>query len=434
MCEGSHVEVPPLKPWAAEFVREAMPMATYAFDALRELSWDGEGVSRESYGERETAACRWLAKWAAEEGLETEYDRAANLVVTLPGSEPQKSVRATGSHPDSVPKGGNFDGAAGIVAGLISLIIFKRRGIVPPCPLKVYAFRGEESGWFAQACKGSAALFGLLQPAHLALKQIKTGETLEECMRSCGADIEAIRAGECLLDTRAFASFVELHIEQADVLESAKQPIAVVPSIRGLYRFDIDILGMGAHAGATPRLLRRDAVAAAADFMSSMNTTWQQWEDDGKDLVWTCGICHTHQGEHSYSTVPARLHLGVEFRSKERTTLDAWKDLMQQKLSDIGVKHGVTLSCQQVAFSAEATMDPGLVSRTEQLCIEELGFRPMLVSSGAGHDAAHWAHQGVPTAMIFVRNQHGSHNPMEAMRIEDFAVGTALLAQTLLEE
>mmetsp|Transcript_66666 Transcript_66666/g.168088 ORF Transcript_66666/g.168088 Transcript_66666/m.168088 type:complete len:460 (-) Transcript_66666:69-1448(-) len=426
-------ELPALTPWAEAFVQEGRPLADAAFAKLHELSFDGIGISRESYGRRETAAMEWCARWAKDEGLQIEYDRAANLIVSLPGQEVALPARLTGSHLDSVPKGGNFDGAAGVIAGLVCLVVLKRRGVVPPRTLKVYAFRGEESGWFAQACKGSASLFGLLKPAHLELKQSVTGETLRECMRNCGADVAAIERGERLLDTSTIASFTELHIEQCVVLDVARQPLAVVPSIRGLYRLNIDAFGKGDHAGATPRDLRRDAVAACAEFMTVMNDEWRRWEEEGKDLVWTCGICHTHADRHSYSTVPDSMHLGVEFRSRERETIDAWKAMLPGKLQDVGKRHGVDFKHEQVAFSSEAIMAPTLVTRARELCREKLGFEPMVVDSGAGHDAAHFAQQGVPTVMIFVRNQNGSHNPKEAMRMEDFMVGTALLAQVLLE-
>jgi len=432
-AEYDWTELPDLTPWAIAFVKEGFPLAEQAFGKLHELSFDGVGISRESYGRGETAAVEWFARWAKDEGLLVDSDRAANLIISLPGRDPSLPARLTGSHPDSVPRGGNFDGAAGVVAGLICLAILKRRGVVPPRTLKVYAFRGEESGWFAQACKGSAALFGLLKPEHLELKQSVTGETLRECMRSCGADVAAIERGERLLDTRMVASFSELHIEQCIVLDAAQQPVAVVPSIRGLYRLEIDALGKGDHAGATPRALRRDAVAACADFMAAMNEEWRRWEDEGKDLVWTCGICHTHADRHSYSTVPDSMHLGVEFRSRDRATIDAWKTMIPGRLEEVGRKHGVEFRHRQVAFSSEAIMDPGLVGRATELCRKELGFDPMVIDSGAGHDAAHFAQQGVPTVMVFVRNQNGSHNPKEAMRLEDFLVGTALLAQMLLE-
>ncbi|HEX4326752.1 MAG TPA: Zn-dependent hydrolase, partial [Burkholderiales bacterium] len=168
--------------------------AVRMFDEVRKLTFDGVGVTRESYGRGETAAADFLRELAQAEGLKVETDRAANLVFSLPDDGGEAPAVWSGSHLDSVPQGGNFDGLAGIVAGLLCLIARRRQGTPQGPPLRVIAFRGEESAWFGKAYMGSGSLFGKVSPEDLELKQRNSGLTLAESMRGVGADIDAIRA------------------------------------------------------------------------------------------------------------------------------------------------------------------------------------------------------------------------------------------------
>src|ERR1700734_3276251 len=181
------------------------------FDALRAASFDGVGVTRESYSGRESSALDLVESKARELGLETARDAGANLVVTLAGSEPDLPFLACGSHLDSVPQGGNFDGAAGVVAGLAVLARFKRDKIVPRRSIKLFGLRGEESSRFGKAYMGSSALFGRLSAADLAAKDADSTLALGAAMREVGADVDRIEKGQPLLDPKSIAAWVELH-------------------------------------------------------------------------------------------------------------------------------------------------------------------------------------------------------------------------------
>ena len=187
--------------------------ATNIFDDLRQMSVDGPGVSRSTYGPGETAAMKYCAELAESEGLSSYYDDAANLVIKLPGKVPDEPFIICGSHLDTVPQGGNFDGAAGVVAGLLSLIRMKREGVLPPRTIRVMALRGEESAWFGQCYLGSSALFGSLTKEDLARTHRSTGKTLETYMVELGVKTKPILAGENLIDASAIAGYIELHIE-----------------------------------------------------------------------------------------------------------------------------------------------------------------------------------------------------------------------------
>lgn len=181
-------------PWqTAHFPGTALrPLAERLFAQLRELSHDGVGITRESYDTKETAAQELIAAAAREHGLTVEHDRARNLVVTLDGQDPCAPFVATGSHLDSVPRGGNYDGAAGVVAGLLAIIGLRRSQAIPPRTVKLLALRGEESCWFGKSWIGAHALFGLLGARDLERGRFDTGRPLRAYLDDVGADVPAI--------------------------------------------------------------------------------------------------------------------------------------------------------------------------------------------------------------------------------------------------
>ena len=185
---------------------EDRALAVELFDALREASFDGVGITRESYSGRESKALDIVEARARELGLETARDAGANLVVTLAGSEPDLPYLACGSHLDSVPQGGNFDGAAGVIACLAVLARLKRDKIAPRRTLKLFGLRGEESSRFGKAYMGSLALFGKLTAEDLKVRD-RDGRALCDCMRDVGAEVARIERGEPLLEARRVAAW-----------------------------------------------------------------------------------------------------------------------------------------------------------------------------------------------------------------------------------
>ena len=192
-------------------------LADDLFRKLRAMSFDGVGISRETYGPGETAAMRLIEQLATRHGFQTRWDAARNLVVTLPGREPERPVVASGSHLDSVPRGGNFDGAAGVIATFMALLAAKERGPLLRT-LELYILRGEESAWYGGPCYfGSRALFGLLTQDDLATRHRLTGESLADNMAKAGVDMAPITEARHLVDPAHFHCWMELHIEQGPV-------------------------------------------------------------------------------------------------------------------------------------------------------------------------------------------------------------------------
>lgn len=402
-------------------------LAEELLDALRVKTSDGVGITRESYGAGESVALDLVEARAKALGLQTERDAGANLVVTLEGSEPELPFVACGSHLDSVPQGGNFDGAAGVIAGLAILAGFKAEGFRPRRTLKLYALRGEESARFGKAYLGSSALFGGLSPADLAVKDAQSGRTLAECMRDVGVAVDRVEKGEPLLDAARVAAWVELHIEQGPVLVARNLPVGIVTGIRGNIRHRaVECIGEAGHSGAVPRWLRRDAVFATAELITHLDRHWRTLLERGRDVVVTSGVFGTDPQEHAIARIPGTVRFSFEVRSQNNETLEAFYDLFLSECALIGEERGVSFKLDRRLESASATMDAGWVTRLKAAA-RGLGLPDEEIPSGAGHDAAVFANAGIPSAMIFVRNEHGSHNPREAMEIDDFLAGIAVM-------
>jgi N-carbamoyl-L-amino-acid hydrolase len=413
---------------------DAEAFAVALFAALREATNDGDGITRDSYGIGESMALDIIEAAARAHGLATERDAGANLVVTLPGREPDLPFLACGSHLDSVPNGGNFDGAAGVIAGLMALVRMQMDGVVPRRTIRLYGLRGEESAAFGRAYMGSSALFGALTPADLDLRHAVTGETLRDRMRAVGAAVERIERGEVLLPPASVAAWLELHIEQGPVLVERGIPVAVVTGIRGNVRHrTVECIGQAGHSGAVPRSLRHDTVFAVAELLTLLDHAWQSFLSAGSDLVVTAGVMGTEPAEHAIARIPGRMHFSFEARSESRSTLDRYYSLFLAACRRIEAERGVRFELGQRLNTAPATMDAGWVERLRAV-VRGMGLADEPMASGAGHDAAVFANAGVPSAMMFVRNEHGSHNPAEAMEIADFLLGAEVLRIALLDE
>lgn len=411
---------------------DSRAMAMGLFDELRSQTSDTVGVTRESYGKGEQKALNLIKSAAQEHGLETEIDAAANLIVTLPGNAPDRPVIACGSHVDSVPQGGNYDGAAGVVAGLVCLARLRAEAIVPQRTIKLWALRGEESAWYGKSYIGSSALFGLLSPDDLAAIHRNGKRVLADALKSCGAAVARIGRGEQLLDPASIAAYLELHIEQGPVMVARDLPTAVVTGIRGCIRHrSVRCRGEAGHSGAVPRWLRRDALFAAAELISNLDEHWRVLLERGLDLVVTCGIIGTNPDDHSMSRIPGEVTFSFEVRSQSMDTLEAFYHLMQTECRQIGKSRKVQFEFDRRVLSLPARMDEGWMKRLLDVS-SSLGLPTETIPSGAGHDAAIFSNAGIPTGMIFVRNENGSHNPDEAMDIDDFMKGTEILYHALL--
>ena len=413
--------------------RDARALAAELFETLRAKTSDSVGITRESFAAGEEAAIAIVKEVAESHGLTTEMDGAANLVISLPGRETETPFVACGSHLDSVPQGGNFDGAAGVIAGLICLSRIHAEAVATAKNVKLMVLRGEESAWYGKACVGSNALFGMLSPEDLASRHRKEATTLGDALARAGADVARIENGEQLLDPASVAAFLELHIEQGPVMVARDLPTAIVTGIRGNFRhLRVMCRGEAGHSGVVPRWLRHDAVFAAAELIGNLDEHWRVLLEHGHDLVVTVGVIETDPEHHSVSRIPGEVAFSFEVRSQSTETLEAFYELTRTECRQIEIKRKVVFEFDRRIDSPPAKVDPRWIDRLSQIS-EELNLPTETVPSGAGHDAGIFAHAGIPSAMIFVRNEHGSHNPHEAMEIDDFMRGTELLYHALVD-
>jgi N-carbamoyl-L-amino-acid hydrolase len=404
-----------------------LDLAEHLFAKLRLRTFDGVGITREAYGPGERLAHAFVAAEAEALGLEVEADPAGNLLMTLPGSDRSLPRVVLGSHLDSVRQGGNFDGAAGVLAGLAAVAGMRRGSFRPARDITVLAIRAEEGGaWFPTSFPGSRAALGTLPPAALDTRRLDSGRTLAEHMAEEGFSPDDVRAGKCLLPPPRVAAYVELHIEQGPVLEAEAIPVGIVTGIPGSRRLRQGrVLGEYNHSGATPRRWRRDAAIALAELAVGLDDRWAELDAEGRALVCTFCVLATAP-EAGFTKIAGEAHFQLDVRSVTTADVAAMYATLHALVARIEARRGVRFELGPELVAPPAPMDAAVRAGLVRAATE-LGVAYREMASGAGHDAAAFAQAGVPSGMLFVRNQNGSHNPDEAMRPEDFAAATNVL-------
>ncbi len=311
------------------------------FDRLRQDGLDEPGVSRDPYGAGEQRAHASVAEVARGLGLEISSDAAANLYMTLPGRDRSAPQVIIGSHLDSVPHGGNFDGAAGVVAGLTAIAALRQLGITPPCDVTVMGIRAEESIWFQVSYIGSRGALGTLPDGALDVRRIDTGRTLADHIAECGGDPVALAAGARHLDPADIRAYLELHIEQAPSLVEAGKPVGICTGIPGNFRYpNARIEGANDHVGL-PRRFRHDAAMAGAEFAMAMDALWAEHDDRGIPMACTIGRFHTDAAQHGLTIVPGTFHFSLDVRAYDEHVLAALDDKVDAIIAGIEHRRGV---------------------------------------------------------------------------------------------
>lgn len=402
-------------------------LAEDLFDQLARCSQRPRGITRDTYGAGENAAHEVFRASSSSLGLDVHHDMAANTYATWHGSDRQLPRLIVGSHLDSVPHGGNFDGAAGVVAGLVAVAALKELGVAPRRDMTVMGTRAEESVWFQVSYIGSRSALGVLPPAALDVRRIDTGATLADHITASGGDPSAIRDGRQEITPARVHAYVEVHIEQAPSLVELGKPIAICSGIPGNFRYpEARILGRYDHVG-TPRRFRRDAATAAADFAVVLDALWQEHETAGIPMAATLGRFHTDAAAHGMTTVAGEFRFSLDVRAYDAAVLARLEASLAEIIREIEAKRGVCFELGPRAAAEVGIVSPTIRSELEQTAAA-LGIPTATFGSPASHDAAAFASAGVPTAMIFVRNENGSHNPDEHMEIDDFLDACAVLA------
>ncbi|HTC98143.1 MAG TPA: Zn-dependent hydrolase [Bradyrhizobium sp.] len=393
--------------------------------ALADITDPARPYTRRSFTALFLEGRAWLAQRFVEAGLTTRIDTAGNLIGRIEGRKPALGVIAVGSHSDTVPSGGRFDGIAGVATGLEIARALRESGVRLDHSLEVVDFLAEEPSEYGLSCVGSRGMTGSLDGKMLDLVE-PGGEKLRDALRRVGGDPDRLdRAGRS--DVRAF---LELHIEQGIVLESQSLDIGVVTSIVGIRRIDIVFEGEADHAGTTPLHLRHDALLAAADTVTTVRRIAESLDAESSDyFVATVGILAVEPS--ASNIVPGRCRLIID----ARTTNPA---LTTRFVAAIDRESEAAATAARVRRRAFATLSDGPpVACDAHLqgalrgAARDLGLGQADLPSGAGHDAAFMS-RICPSAMVFVPCRGGkSHAPEEWADRDAVAAGAAVILQAV---
>ncbi|SHN69164.1 allantoate deiminase [Geodermatophilus obscurus] len=377
-----------------------------------------DGMYRFVYDDAWQRARDTLLRWIDEAGLEGRVDAVGNVFGRLPGSG--DGVVLTGSHVDTVPSGGKYDGALGVVGGLAALAALRAHG-TPTRTLEVVALCEEESSRFPADFLGTRAMLGLVAADEPDRLRDRDGTTLAEAMRRAGLDPAAVATAE-RHDLRAF---LELHIEQGRVLADEGVDVGLVEVIPGIAWETITVRGRQDHAGATPMDLRADALQAAAQMAREITLAVER---AGRPAVATTGRWTVEPGQPS--VVPGLARFSLDLRHPDLAVRDRLLDQVHRICADVARRHGVEVDVVRDKDEEPATMDSGLLEVCRDAA-ERCGASWRRMPSGAGHDSQLMASR-VPTAMVFVPSVDGrSHTPAEYTSPADCARGASVLATAL---
>lgn len=394
-----------------------------AIEALARLTTPEQPYTRRSFTPLYRQGRDLVASWMREAGLDVSLDQAANLIGRRPGNDDGSAPIALGSHTDTVPGGGHFDGIIGVIAAIEIARCLNEEGIALRHPLEVVDYLAEEPSEFGLSTIGSRAMAGALSPEHLRLID-PAGRALAEGIRQMGGDPE--RIGEARRNPGAFALSLELHIEQGPVLEEARIPIGIVTGLVGIHRAQIVLTGEANHAGTTPMRLRRDALTGAAEIMLALESLCRATA--GK-AVGTVGKISA--SPNASNVIAGQVQLIAEWRSIDPALLADLAARFEGQTRDVAARRSLQLSYHALS-DTEPVPVPQEVQRLLMQTCETLGLRAHPMPSGAGHDTNHLAALA-PAGMVFIPSRGGrSHCPEEWSELDAIARGALVMGQALL--
>lgn len=357
------------------------------------------GVRRLALTELDAQARALVTGWLSEAGCTLQCDAIGNLYAIRPGTDPQAPPVAMGSHIDTQPNGGRFDGQYGVLAGLEVLRTLNDAGITTRRPLAVAIWTNEEGTRFQPVMMGSGVYAGAFGLDHCLAQTDGEGTSVAQALTAIGA------AGTD--PAPAFDAYFEAHIEQGPILENEHKVIGVVESALGQRWFDVVIEGQDAHAGPTPIALRRDALLAAAHLTVAVREIAATHPDYARGTVGRMIV-----SPNSRNVIPGRVEMSIDLRNARAATLDAMTAAVQAAAARLATEHGVSITLEQTAHFEPCAFDASMLAAIEATAVA-YGYPNMRLASGAGHDAVYVARR-CPTAMIFVPCERGiSHNEIE---------------------
>lgn len=381
------------------------------------------GSNRLAFTDEDMAAREYFKGLMVEAGLAVREDAFGNIIGRLEGSYPSLPAVATGSHIDTVPNGGRFDGTAGSVASLLAIKRLRERGMVRH-PLELIIFQMEESSRFSLATFGSKVMVGKANLEIAAKAKDKNGITLPEAMAAKGYDFAKLsgaarKKGE-------LACFLELHIEQSPTLEEKSLSVGVVTAIAAPIRTHVVIEGKASHSGGTAMNNRQDALVSAAEMVLAVRRVGNAFSR--KDIVATVGNLTISPG--AMNVVPGRAELWIDLRGTNRLVMDEAQEAVEKAAKAIEAVYATPVALNLLGADTPVPMTPKIINLMQEVATE-LKIPHMPIVSGAGHDTMNIA-AIADVGMVFIRCREGlSHNPCEFATAEDLMAGAAVLTETL---
>jgi N-carbamoyl-L-amino-acid hydrolase len=393
---------------------------------LAEITEAGKPYTRRSFSPLFDEGRRWLRRRFNDAGLVTRIDEAGNLIGRREGSDPALGTILIGSHSDTVPSGGRFDGIAGVLAALEIARSLTDSGIVLRHAIEVVDFLAEEPSDFGLSCIGSRGMAGAIEDRMLGYTE-PSGEKLSHAIDRIGGKVGSL-AGARRSD---IVAFFELHIEQGSVLQDGRIDVGIVTAIVGIARVEIVFRGSADHAGTTPMHMRRDAFTPAAETAVFVDRIARELTSRGQGLfVATIGVVSIAPG--ASNVVPQEARIVIDARSENRALMDEFLTRLDTQTA----RSAVESRAERAVFARLSDTDPTACDAglREMLrgCAAALGFSSVDIASGAGHDAAFVA-RIAPAAMLFIPCRDGkSHAPEEWAEPDAVAAGTAVIAEAVL--
>ncbi len=395
------------------------------WDSLMEMARIGAtekgGVNRQALTDLDREGRDLFVSWCEAQGCSVRVDTMGNIFARRAGTDDGLAPVMTGSHLDTQPTGGKYDGVYGVLAGLEVIRTLNDMGHATRRPVEVAVWTNEEGCRFAPAMVGSSAYVGKfsLEEAHA----IRDGEG-----KSMGEELERIGyLGDLPLGGREIAAFFEAHIEQGPILEAERKTIGIVRGAQGQRWFDVTVTGQEAHAGPTPMAIRRDALVGASRIVDLVNRIGHDFQPGACATVGQFVVA-----PNSRNTIPGRVVFSVDFRHPEEERLSEMKARLLAEAEAITGGIGLDLEIDEIWHQPPIVFDEACVAAVAKGA-EVSGLSAMRITSGAGHDACNIC-EVAPTAMIFVPCEDGiSHNEAEEATAEDLAAGCDVLLGAILD-
>ena len=383
------------------------------------------GMSRLAFSQEEAQARAYIKTLMQALGMNIREDAIGNILGRIEGELPLPAI-AIGSHLDSVPLGGFYDGTLGVMCGLEAIRTIKENGISHKRPLELIIFSCEESSRFNMATVGSKVMAGKLSKEALENLKDKEGVSLYEAAKAFGCAVETIESAK--LPPHTFYAYLELHIEQGPVLENKGIPVGIVTGIAAPIRYELTLQGRADHSGATPMNMRSDALACAAEIILHVEKIAK--EEAGETTVATVGFANATPGV--LNVIPGSVRMGIDIRDIDQENLEKAALLIEKSIEEIAQKRGLIYTLKELTHDTPVSLDKKIIETLKREA-HRINIPTLELPSGAGHDAMHMPYVATHTGMVFVPCKEGiSHNIAEEVNMDDVICATEVITKTLI--